>query len=237
MIPIKDRNPTTIFPLVTYAIIGVNVFVFLIQLSLDLMGDLDSFILNWAMIPNNVLQGTGLVTLVSSMFLHGGITHIGGNMLYLYIFGNNIEEAFGRLRFLAFYLFCGFCASFLHIITTTNRYIPTLGASGAIAGALGAYLVLYPQAKVDTLIFFFFISWVTLPASALLIFWFVLQLFSGSLSIVSGAATGVAYFAHVGGFVAGALLALPLRGKVKQPPPERPRYPRYTRYGPDWDYY
>ena len=124
MIPIKDRNPTTIFPLVTYAIIGVNVFVFLIQLSLDLMGDLDSFILNWAMIPNNVLQGSGLVTLVSSMFLHGGITHIGGNMLYLYIFGNNIEEAFGRLRFLAFYLFCGFCASFLPV-SYTHLTLPT----------------------------------------------------------------------------------------------------------------
>ena len=233
MIPIRDRNPTTIFPLVTYLLIGTNALIFLLQLYLEAVGELDLFIYNWAMIPNNILRGTSLITLVTSMFLHGGITHIGGNMLYLFIFGNNIEEAFGHLRFLVFYLVCGFCASFLHILMTINPGIPTLGASGAIAGVLGAYLVLYPRAKVDTLVFFFFVSWVTLPASVLLGFWFVLQLFSGTLSIAAGTATGVAYFAHIGGFAAGALLALPLRGKVRPLPPERPRYI----YRSGWDYY
>ncbi|MBU7004333.1 MAG: rhomboid family intramembrane serine protease [Theionarchaea archaeon] len=234
MIPIRDRNPTTIVPYITYGLIATNALAFLLQLIFDAMGELDAFILNWAMIPQNILQGTGLITMLTSMFLHGGITHIGGNMLYLYIFGNNIEEALGHIRFLIFYLACGVCASSLHIVVTLNPSIPTLGASGAIAGVLGAYLVLYPNAKVDTLVIFYFITWVTLPASVILGFWFVLQLFSGTFSIVAGAATGVAYFAHIGGFAAGALLALPLRGKVRQPPPERPRY---TNYRSGWDFY
>jgi membrane associated rhomboid family serine protease len=233
MIPIRDRNPTTIFPYVTYGFIAVNALVFLLQLFLQGMGELNAFIYSWAMIPNNILQGTGLVTLITSMFLHGGITHIGGNMLYLYIFGNNIEEALGHVKFLVFYLICGVCASSLHVLMTLNPAIPTLGASGAIAGVLGAYLVLYPKARVDTLVIFYFITWVTLPASVILGFWFVLQLFSGTLSIAASTATGVAYFAHIGGFATGALLALPLRGKVRQPPPERPRY-SYYRSG--WDY-
>jgi membrane associated rhomboid family serine protease len=156
-------------------------------------------------------------------------------MLYLFIFGNNIEDAVGHVKFVGFYLFCGLCASALHILLTTNPKIPTLGASGAIAGVLGAYLVLYPRAKVDTLVIFVvFISWVTLPASVLLGFWFVLQLFSGSLSIAAGTATGVAYFAHVGGFLAGAALALPLRGRVNRNPPRRPRVVEYYGRDPYW---
>ncbi len=236
MIPIRDRNPTSIFPYVTYALIGMNALVFMLELALQFMGEneLNNFLYRWAMIPDNIVAGRGLLTLVTSMFLHGGITHILGNMLYLFIFGNNIEDAMGHIKFAVFYLFCGFCASYLHIVLALDSSVPTLGASGAIAGVLGAYLVLYPRAKVDTLVFvIYLITWVTLPASVLLGFWFVLQLFSGTLSIAAGTATGIAYFAHVGGFVAGALIALPLRGRVRRPPPERPRFVRYV----DRDYY
>ncbi len=234
MLPIRDRNPASTTPYVTYALIAINVLVFLLELSLDMAGSLDAFIYDWGMTPRDILAGRNLITLLTSMFLHGSITHIFGNMLYLYIFGNNIEDAMGHGRYLIFYLFSGLCASFLQIYLTTRPEIPNLGASGAIAGVLGAYLILYPRAKVDTVVFvIFIITWVTLPAAALLAFWFVLQLFSGFLSIVTITGTGVAYFAHVGGFIAGALIALPLRGRVRTPP-EAPRIRRF--YG-DEDYY
>lgn len=223
MLPIRDRNPVSIVPYVTYILIILNVAIFLLELLFDFVGQLDPFVFEWAMVPENILAGNNLLTLFTSMFLHGGIMHIFGNMLYLFIFGNNIEDTIGHFNFLLFYLFCGLCASFLHILLTINPAIPTIGASGAIAGILGAYLVLFPRAKVDALVFFFFITWVTLPAAAILIFWFVLQLFSGVWSIASITASGVAYFAHVGGFVAGAIIALPLRNRVK-PPREPPRF-------------
>ena len=234
MLPIRDRNPARTIPYVTYALIGLNVVVFLFELSMDMAGSLDSLIYDWGMTPRDILAGSNLITLLTSMFLHGGITHIFSNMLYLYIFGNNIEDAMGHGKYLVFYLFCGLCASFLQILLTTNPGIPNIGASGAIAGVLGAYLVLFPRARVDTLVFvIFIITWVTLPAAALLAFWFVLQLFSGFLSIVAITGTGVAYFAHVGGFVAGALIAIPLRGRVARPP----EAPRIRRFYTDEDYY
>jgi membrane associated rhomboid family serine protease len=235
MLPIRDRNPVAIVPYVTYSLIVANVLFFLLEFSLNFGGQLDPFIERWAMVPRDILAGGGLITLLTSMFLHGGIMHVFGNMLYLFVFGNNIEEALGHGRFLVFYLFCGLCASSLHILFNASSGIPTLGASGAIAGVLGAYVILFPRAKVDTLIFAFFITWITLPAAAVLVFWFVLQVFSGVWSIVGYAAGGVAYFAHVGGFVAGALLVLPLRGRVKPPPKDPPRLIKYDRYGePYW---
>ncbi len=233
MLPIRDRNPGKTFPYVTYMLIGINVVVFLFELLLDGFGQLNSFIRTFGMVPKFVLSGERLHTLLTSMFMHGGFMHIFGNMLYLFIFGNNIEDTLGHFKFLVFYTFCGLCASFLHILLTTNRNIPTLGASGAIAGVLGAYLLLFPQAKVDTLVFFFIITWVTIPAFALLIFWFVLQLLTGIWSIASVSSGGVAYFAHVGGFIAGVLIAIPFRNKVSRPR-QRPRFPSFETEDSYW---
>ncbi len=235
MLPIRDRNPTDTFPYITYMLIGINVLVFLFELLLDSFGQLNAFIGTWGMIPSQIMDGNRLFTLLTSMFMHGGFMHIFGNMLYLYIFGNNIEDTLGHLGYLAFYIFSGLCASLLHILLVTNPNVPTLGASGAIAGVLGAYLILFPKAKVDTLVFFFFITWVTIPAFALLVFWFFLQLFSGALSIVSTGSTGVAYFAHVGGFIAGALIALPFRGRVS-PIRESRRFRTFSREDDDYWY-
>ena len=222
MLPIRDRNPSQTFPYMTYSLVAANVVIFLFELTLQYSGQLDAFLMNWSMIPERVMAGKATITILTSMFLHGGIMHIFGNMLYLAIFGNNVEDVFGHGKFLVFYLFCGVSATMLYIYVGADPTVPTLGASGAIAGVLGAYLVLFPRAKVDTLVFAPFITWVTIPAAALLGFWFVLQLFSGVLSIAAYAPSNVAYFAHVGGFVAGALIALPLRSRVKparQPSP------------------
>lgn len=233
MLPIRDRNPGRTFPYVVYLLIGLNVGIFFLELLMQGLGQLDAFIWRWSLVPQRLLQTGDFVTLFTSMFLHGGFMHIFGNMLYLFIFGNNVEDVFGHAKFLLFYLICGLAASFLQILMTTNPSIPSIGASGAIAGVLGAYLVLFPRAKVDTLVFFFFITWVTLPAEVLLVFWFVLQLFSGALSIATFTTSGVAYFAHIGGFVTGLLIALPLRSRVRPPP----QPPRFVDFGDVQDYY
>ena len=222
MLPIRDKNPSQTFPYVTYSLVAVNVVVFLFELTLQYSGQLDAFLTNWSMIPEKVMAGKATITILTSMFLHGGIMHIFGNMLYLAIFGNNVEDVFGHAKFHVFYLFCGVSATILYILLGADPSVPTLGASGAIAGVLGAYLVLFPRAKVDTLVFAYFITWVTIPAAVLLGFWFVLQLFSGVLSIGTYASSDVAYFAHIGGFAAGALIALPLRSRVT---PRRERSP------------
>lgn len=214
MIPIRDHNPARSFPLMTTAIIGVNVLVFVYQLLFP--GDLETFFYTYGLVPCAVSgQCRGIpgslppwLTLFSSMFMHGGWLHIIGNMLYLWIFGNNIEDATGPLGFLVFYTLCGLGASAAQIATDPGSTIVNVGASGAIAGVLGGYLLLYPRARVDTLVIFgWFARLVTLPAILVLGGWFVLQLFSGVASL--GAVTaegGVAYFAHLGGFVAGLVL-------------------------------
>jgi membrane associated rhomboid family serine protease len=154
-------------------------------------------------------------TLFTSMFLHGGFFHIGGNMLYLWIFGDNVEDAMGSFRFLIFYLLCGVIAAITHIALEPNSLIPMIGASGAISGVLGAYLLLYPRAKVLTLItFFYFIRIIKLPALFVLSFWIVLQLLSGTLSLsVRASHAGVAWFAHIGGFFAGVILVSAFKKK------------------------
>jgi len=233
MLPIRDRNPSQTFPYVTYSLVAANVVVFLFELTLQYGGQLDAFLMNWSLIPEKVMAGKAMITILTSMFLHGGIMHIFGNMLYLGIFGNNVEDVFGHLKFLVFYLVCGVSATMLCIFVAADPTVPTLGASGAIAGVLGAYLVLFPRAKVDTLVVAYFITWVTIPAAVLLGFWFVLQFFSGVLSIGTYAASDVAYFAHVGGFAAGALIALPLRGRVTA----RGEPPRVLDFGRRDDYY
>ncbi|MEE8168196.1 MAG: rhomboid family intramembrane serine protease [Candidatus Hydrothermarchaeales archaeon] len=209
MFPIKDDNPTKKKAWVTYSIILINIAVFAYEIALTSQGALQGFIYSYAIIPMHVVAGIHLHTLFTSMFLHGGFMHIFGNMLYLYIFGNNIEDIMGKRRFLIFYILCGLVASFLQILVNPASKIPNLGASGAIAGVLGAYLVIFPHARIHTILFFgYFVRWVRLPAILVLGFWFVIQLFSGlgSLAYATSDAGGVAFFAHVGGFLAGMLL-------------------------------
>lgn len=206
MFPISDDNPSKSRPVVTYSIIAINIAVFLYELVISGRGDLADFFEIFALTPAYVVQGAALYTFVTSMFLHGGFMHVFGNMLYLYIFGDNIEDIMGRKRFILFYLICGILASSAQIIVNPLSDIPNLGASGAVAGVLGAYLIMFPNARVNCiLVLGFFFRWVTLPAVLVLGFWFVLQFFSGaaSLSYASQNLGGVAYFAHIGGFVAG----------------------------------
>lgn len=166
-----------------------------------------AFVLGYGMIPAEIVQGRQLQTLVTSMFLHGGILHLLGNMWYLYIFGDNVEDRLGRLQYLAVYLVSGLFGSLLHILVSPHSAIPTIGASGAISGVMGAYLVLFPRARVLTLVpILFFLRFLYLPASLLLGFWILMQLLYGC-SAAPGSG-GVAYFAHIGGFAVGVLAAL-----------------------------
>jgi membrane associated rhomboid family serine protease len=216
MMPIRDENPSRSTPFVTYALILANIAVFAYEVMLAMYGQLEEFIYTYGMIPALVSQGEALHTLLTSMFLHGGVFHLLGNMLYLYIFGDNIEDAMGHRRYLIFYLLTGFAASALQIAINPASTLPNVGASGAIAGVLGAYFVTYPFARVHTIIFLgYFIRWVSLPAVVLLGFWFIFQLFAGTatLEAMKLGYGGVAYFAHVGGFVAGMVLVRFFRKK------------------------
>jgi len=230
MIPLRDDNPRRTFPAVTYLLIGLNVLAFLWQVSLG--ASLERVLYGIAFIPARFwLPGhwvADLITIVASMFLHGSLMHIGSNMLYLWIFGDNVEDRLGHFRYLVFYLLCGFVATYAHAFFSPGSNIPAIGASGAIAGVLGAYIVLWPHARVMTLIpIFFFITVRHIPAIIILGLWFVLQLFSGvgSLGVTDAQDMGgVAYFAHIGGFVAGMLLVVPFGGfaKARREQPPRP---------------
>lgn len=221
MIPIKDRNPTHRFPFVTILILLVNVVVFLFEISLDESG-LEKFFLAYGVVPDTIVRSLSqgsldlivFFPLLSSMFLHGGFMHLGGNMLYLWIFGDNVEDKLGHGRFLAFYLLTGLAATVLHIVIDPGSTIPTVGASGAISGVLGAYLLMFPGARVVTIIpIVFFLQVTELPALVVLGFWFIIQFFNGiaSLGFQTAGMGGVAWWAHIGGFIAGVLLAIPLR--------------------------
>jgi len=204
MIPLKDDNPRTIIPFINVSLIIVNVLVFFYEISLG--PQLEGFIKEYGAIPGYIVQGQNLETLFTSMFLHGGFYHLGGNMLYLWIFGDNIENYLGHFRYIIFYLTCGLLAALAHIIFSQISEVPMVGASGAISGVLGAYLIKYPRARVLVLIpIFFFLTTRRVSALFILGFWFILQLFSGitSTGIRGG---GIAFWAHVGGFVAGAIL-------------------------------
>lgn len=211
MIPLRDYIPTRRFPVVTALLLAANVVIFLFELFLDALGALEGFIYTFGVVPYRVThQFNAMVafSFVSSMFLHGGFIHIAGNMLYLWIFGNNVEDVMGRLRFLIFYLLTGVLAMLAQVFASANSRLPGIGASGAIAGVLGAYLVFYPHARVATLIpLGFFIRVAELPALIVLGFWFLLQLLNGVLSFGMSETGGVAWFAHIGGFVAGLILA------------------------------
>ncbi len=220
MIPLRDDNPTVLWPIVTVTFIIANTAVFLYELSLEPRG-LQTFIYQMGMVPVSVLHthipGTGgYYTTLTSMFLHGGWMHLLGNMLYLWIFGNNIEDSMGHLRFIFFYLFAGLAAAGTHLYFNTASTVPTIGASGAVSGVLGAYLILFPHARVQTLIILgWFIRIVYLPAWVLLIFWIGLQLLNQALDPMDPRAGGVAYAAHIGGFVTGLAL-IPLFRKYRR---------------------
>jgi membrane associated rhomboid family serine protease len=215
MFPLRDDNPTRITPIITWALIAINVMVFFYQLSLGpraseifayRYGTIPAVIAGAKSLPGSVAAIPPAASLVTSMFLHGGWMHLIGNMWFLWVFGNNIEEAMGRVRFAAFYLLCGLLASMSHILSNTDSTLPSVGASGAIAGVLGAYAMIYPRARVWTLIFLvFFVRLMYIPAGLVLGFWFVLQIINGTLA-GSQSGGGVAFWAHVGGFVAGVLL-------------------------------
>lgn len=209
MIPLRDDNPTRSFPVVTVTLIVLNVIVFARELLAGATGTLDQFIAQYAMVPGHVVHPTSAAvyaTVFTSMFLHGGFMHLIGNMLYLWIFGNNVEEAMGRFRFVIFYLLCGIGAAAAHTLTDPNSMVPVLGASGAVSGVLGAYLLLYPHARVMTLVPLGMASRVIhLPSWILLVLWFGLQLFSGWFT-AGAEGGGVAFWAHVGGFLVGMAL-------------------------------
>jgi len=233
MIPLRDDNPTSTRPVLTMALLAANVLVFLYQISLGPKAG-EIFVYQYGAIPA-VVTGTQslpaalvaippIFSVFTSMFLHGGLLHIAGNMLYLWIFGNNVEDAMGHIRYIVFYLLSGLAASFSHIFSDTASAIPSIGASGAISGVLGAYLLLYPHARVLILIpFGFFSRLLYIPAWIVLGFWFVLQIVSGSLTGTQQGG-GVAWWAHIGGFVAGlALVALFKKRSVRffNPPHHR----------------
>ena len=212
MIPLRDDNPSTSPPVVTWLLILANVLVFLYMLSLRSEAALNRFILAYAAIPGEITGRIGPApishypTLFTSMFLHGGWLHIGGNMLYLWIFGDNVEDLMGHGRFLVFYLLTGLAAVWTHILLNPASRVPLIGASGAIAGVLGAYLVLFPRARILSLVpLGIFSRLVAVPAVFFLPIWFLIQFISGVGSLGSEA-SGVAVWAHVGGFLAGMLL-------------------------------
>jgi membrane associated rhomboid family serine protease len=209
MFPIGDDDSgRRTVPSVTYALIALNVLLFLVELSAG-----DAFIMKWAFIPSRFMANPGadFLTLFTSMFMHAGWVHLGGNMLYLWIFGDNVEDRLGHGKYLLFYILCGLAATFAQLAFSLGSSIPNLGASGAIAGVLAGYILMFPQGRVYVLQ-----GQRVVPVPALLVigFWIVLQLFSGIGSIVASSADsgGVAYMAHIGGFVAGLILTYLMTG-------------------------
>ena len=214
MIPLRDNIPSSTYPYVTVALLSVNIAVFLYQITLGLDG-VELFIYKTAAIPLEITSRTDIgpsslvplpYTLLTAMFVHGGLIHIVGNMLFLWIFGDNVEDRFGHVLFILFYLASGVAASMGHILLDPESTMPMVGASGAIAGVLGAYFLLFPRAQVNTLVILpLFISMARVPAILFLGFWFLFQIINSGVSSTEG---GVAWFAHIGGFVAGILAAL-----------------------------
>lgn len=223
MIPLSDDPPRRIFPVVTLALIAINVLVFIYEVGLG--RQLDAFVQSFGAVPAEIVMGQDLppraplgsvyVTLITSIFIHGGLLHLGSNMLYLWVFGDNVEESFGHFGFLIFYLVCGVLATLAQIAINTDSTIPSVGASGAIAGVLGAYVVLFGSARVRTLVFLGPIPLLPrIPALILIGFWFLTQLLSGVGQLgVAEETGGVAFWAHIGGFVVGLILALLIRPK------------------------
>lgn len=219
MIPLKDNIPSSTFPFVTVGIIVINAVVFFYELALGMQGG-ETFIYKTAAIPFEISHFVDTaprsvvpppLTLLTAMFVHGGVLHVAGNMLFLWIFGDNVEDTFGHVKFLLFYLATGVLASLIHIFTDPASTVPMVGASGAVAGVLGAYFLLFPRAQVNTLVFlFFFVTMTRIPAVVFLGFWFLMQVLS------SPGGGGIAWFAHIGGFVAGAAAVILFRPGKKR---------------------
>jgi membrane associated rhomboid family serine protease len=235
VIPLRDANPTRRLPLVTLGLIGACFVVFAFELGKLASGGaeaLDAFVTQWGIVPARLTaawaSGTNLgaeaATLITSQFLHGGWLHLLGNMLYLWIFGNNVEDRLGRIGFLVFYLVGGVVAGLAQVAIAPDSTVPTIGASGAIAATLGAYLVLFPGARITSLVFLgFFYQLIDVPAVVVLVFWFILQLIDGLTSLgVTDAGGGVAFFAHIGGFVFGVLVGLVIRAVGRRAGPVAP---------------
>lgn len=208
MIPYKDDNPLTIIPFSTILIIGLNILVFIMQIMS--VEDSKNIVYSYGAIPHNLVSFESnqpihpALTIFTSMFMHGGLFHLAWNMLFFWIFGNNIEERLGHVRFIFFYLFCGVVAAFSHVLLSPGSNVPMIGASGAVSGMLGAYILLFPMARIRTLVFLgFYITVVELPALIVIGFWAIIQVVSGLISQGNAAQGGIAFFAHVGGFIAG----------------------------------
>jgi membrane associated rhomboid family serine protease len=207
MIPLRSTERIFSTAVVTASLIVINTLIFLYQATLNPY-DLNTFVSQWGIVPDQ-MRGLGLLSLVTSMFLHGGWMHLIGNMLFLWVFGRNVEDLIGGPRFFALYMLGGISAGIVHVIVNAHSVLPTIGASGAIAAVMGAYLVKFPKSKIVTLIFiFFFVTTAEIPAAFILLYWFAIQFISGVGSLASTDYTGggVAWFAHVGGFLAGMLL-------------------------------
>ena len=224
MIPLKDDNPQLTTPLLNYFLLLANVLVFLFELSLDRGGE-KAFIFTFGLIPGHLTEllsgalagahahvhatspSVALLPILTSMFIHAGFFHVLFNMWFLWVFGGNVEDALGHFGYLVFYLACGVAAALAQTLSNPSSMIPTVGASGAVAGVMGGYFLLYPRARVLMLVPFIFIFFLWLPAWAVLGYWFVLQFLSGlGSSLVGANSGGVAFWAHVGGFLAGVLL-------------------------------
>ena len=213
LIPFHDENPTKHFPLLTIALIAGNIMVFYWEFTYP--GDTATLFTSYGLVPNNFIHSPVQTypTVFSAMFLHGGLMHLASNMLFLWIFGNNIEDVLGKVRFVTFYLLTGLVAAMSHVFMDTGSNVPMVGASGAIAGILGGYLVLFPKAKVKTLLFFGLVTIIRIPAAFLLLFWLGIQIYSNMSSGNVGG--GVAWMAHIGGFIAGMVLILPFKASLK----------------------
>ncbi len=218
MLPLKDENPSPITPWVNYLLILANTLIFLLEVLSGSEG-FQQIIMNYGFIPSLVMEdpSSNLYRMFTSMFLHGGWLHLLGNMLYLYIFGDNVEAAFGHVKYLFFYLISGTAANLMHMfilpIFGIPMDIPSIGASGAISGVLGAYFIFYPRARIMTaLMVWYFITVEPIPAKYYILFWFFWQLIPG---LLVGESTGIAYWAHIGGFLAGLIIAYPYRHKVR----------------------
>ncbi len=210
MLPIRDHNPSGRTPYVTWALIAINVVIFISYWPLfQTPRELNAFFYEYALIPALVSQGDGWSAFITSQFLHGSWMHLGGNMLFLFIFGDNIEDELGHVKFILFYLACGVAAGLAQYLTGPYSNVPMVGASGAIAGVMGAYLLMFPKARVDILLILIIIFRVfPIPAWIVLLIWFGMQLFGGLGSVATEG--GTAYWAHAGGFIAGIILIYPL---------------------------
>ncbi|HCZ06829.1 MAG: hypothetical protein PWP37_1220 [Thermotogota bacterium] len=215
MFPLKDTIPSYTKPVLTISLIAANVIVFFYELSLD-PRELMIFLYNYGFVPGRytleqlkevaVFKSNPIIPVISSMFLHGGWTHLIGNMWSLWLFGDNVEDLMGKFNFLIFYICSGLVAMGMHFITNLHSTVPTIGASGAISGVMGAYFAFFPYSRIITLVFiFFFPMFVAIPAVIYLGLWFLSQIFNGTLSVVVGNFSGVAWWAHIGGFIFGML--------------------------------